>query len=304
MKRMNYQELLAQHPAIFCHLNNLGIIKVEGPDAKQFLQGQLTCDLNSLTPENPIIGGLYCNIQGRIISAFGLFFDGKDYLLLMPTDIVPLTLVRLKKYSMFSKVTLTDATPLFHITGLIGLQCEAFIKKLPSDVTIIKIPSEPIRYLLIHSADKTEIILSESVEAPEELWRYCDIQSGVANIHPETQEKFLPHELNYQNLGFISFNKGCYLGQEIIARMHYKGKLKYHLKKVIFETEKSLKPGTSIFDTEDPSREIGTVVDALPISSNQTLALVILHEQALDKTRVHIGEELPIQMRTSLDLPK
>jgi len=156
------------------NLPPFGLLKIEGIDAKKFLQGQLTCHMDETFPSNIYLGA-HCNPQGRMISLFRLFLHQDIYCLQMPQSMIAIALQAFKKYAVFFKVVLSDASN----------QINQF--------------------------------------------NQIELYGLYPTIYPETSEKFLPHELGLQNTSAISFTKGCYTGQEIIARMHYRGKLKSQL---------------------------------------------------------------------------
>ncbi len=257
-----------------------GLIKVSGPDAKTFLQGQLSCDLNKIS-QNTHALGLYCNLKGRMIASFRLFLFKDNYTLSMPIGTISKTLSTLQHYAKFSKVTLEDASNQLIKIGI-------YIRVSSLDLT----PSFPAQLNKAHSEENTMMLrtahpqgrfecfvksdalntieskLHAIEKSDENRWRLLDIQSEIPNIYASTQEKFLPHPLNFHQLGAIDFEKGCYLGQEIIARMHYRGKSKYHLEQICFESETLPQPGDEI--------EQGTVVDACFGSDKKVYALVLI----------------------------
>jgi len=209
----------------------VGLLKVSGNDAKKLLQGQLTCDVNDILPSQSRLGA-HCNPQGRIISLFYLFNYQDDYYLQMPREMIAIALKALKKYAIFFKVELTDAS------------------------------------------DELSIIGSSCSHLPTFL------ENGVAMIYPETSGVFLPHEINLPQLNGVSFNKGCYTGQEIIARMHYRGKLKNQLH-VARCDEGIFIRGNDIYNEK---RVAGKIVDYV----GNTL-LIVTHDASqplfLDETR-------------------
>jgi folate-binding protein YgfZ len=195
-----------------------GVLQISGSDAKKFLQGQLTCDMEEVTFQKSRLGA-HCSPQGRVISLFNIFIYLDDYYLLMPLTLIPIALAALKKYAVFYKVSLEAIT-------------------LSHDSTII--PTS----------------LRESL--------YKNLMAGIPAIYPSTSGKFLPHELNLQALNAISFNKGCYTGQEIIARMHYRGKLKTHLFKAIISSSLSPHPGSDVYcQSSQGAKPGGIIIDSL-----------------------------------------
>lgn len=212
---------------IISELSQYGLIGVNGPDAKSFLQGQLTCHMDEVTPKEYLLGA-YCNIKGRVQAIFRIFTINGTYYLRLPLDILNNVMSELKKYAMFSQVQITDATNKFKIIGFCG---EQLPYELLNADNVFEIPGPRTRYEIYVSPDKT----LPMTEDPE-IWDLLDIQAGIPNVYAATQNEFLPHHLNLHTLGAIHFKKGCYLGQEIIARMHYKGTIKKTLKHVIEDT--------------------------------------------------------------------
>jgi folate-binding protein YgfZ len=211
-------------------LSDRGFIKVTGTAAEKFLQGQVTCDVRTVK-ENVSSLGAHCNVKGRILFTFHLFYFDEAYWLCLPKSQIDCAVQALKKYAVFSKVSIEDVT---HSVAALGfIQDPAFYPKnqhlseeLPHNFSLRgKIP----RTQLIASKEWIEgyiNTLEKARETTQAAWKFIDIQSGIAEVYPETREQFTPHELNYHQLGAVSFDKGCYIGQEIVARMHYLGKLK------------------------------------------------------------------------------
>ncbi len=206
----------------------LGLLCVSGTDAKKLLQGQLTCDVNEITETHSSLAAL-CNPQGRVISLFQLFLFQENYYLQMPREMVAITSNILKKYAVFYKVKLHDA----------------------SDEAI-----PPFN---------TEKNLSE--------WKRKNIEAGIPAIYPDTSEKFLPHEINLHLLNAISFNKGCYTGQEIIARMQHRGRLKKEMKLMIVQLDYAPRPGEDFYSE---GKIQGIIVDSVEFEKGKYQILVIL----------------------------
>lgn len=240
-----------------------GLLKVSGADAKKLLQGQLTCDVENI--KTPTFGA-HCNPQGRIISLFYLFYLKDAYYLLLPRTMMTIAMQALKKYAVFYKVILADASDSLVISGYQGDGIED-----NSTTVYIKIPSSTPRYILVKNASP------KNVTKTMKDWQYLDIKDGIPAIYPETSGKFLPHELNLHELNGINFDKGCYTGQEIIARMHYRGKLKTRLYQTKVEGTTPPLLGSDItFLPEGESLPLsGMVVDICPLAYNQHYALIV-----------------------------
>lgn len=242
------------------NLPGFGLIKISGHDALKFLQGQLTCDVAAIQQQ---VGSLcaHCNPQGRIISLFYIFvFQGSFYLLL-PKEMVAITLLGLKKYAIFSKVELEEVSEQLIIIG----SAAAELPEIEKEIAIIQVtPTRCIMIGEVEGLQKTwnELAINAKLSTSIEWQRY-NIIDKIPAIYPETSGLFLPHELNLKNLQAISFTKGCFTGQEIIARMEYKGKLK----KMLYAGKVSHlyppAPGTEIFYTKhNQQQKAGMVVDS------------------------------------------
>ncbi len=258
------------------NLTYLGQISVSGPDAKKFLQGQLTCHLDEITPVQSRLGA-HCNPQGRVISLFRLFTFFDNYYLQMPRELIPIALKALQKYAVFFKVKLNDASDELSSVGYIGDTLPEMPSENDAQITQnewvgIKVPGSPARYLYIGKPADIEFLQSKFKASSEHEWKMQDIASGIPTIYPETSEQFLPHEIDLPKLNAINFNKGCYTGQEIIARMQYRGKLKKHLYQTRIQTELLLARGHDIFLD---NKSCGSIVDFVQIDYNNYAILVI-----------------------------
>ena len=223
-------------------------IAIEGEEAKKFLQGQVTCDIDSLSPSHSVAGAL-CNIKGRVVSDFRLVEYGGSCYMLLAAGMAEIVKPVLDKYMVFSRAVSRLASSEIRRIGLLGDLQHSLISELftdlPDDDTnviahgdniLLKIPGITPRHELWQFGSQTStgdnLILSilESVDrAPEERWILEDIRGGVAHITPSHSDLHLPEALNYDINGVVSFTKGCYTGQEIVARMHYRGTAKKRL---------------------------------------------------------------------------
>lgn len=260
------------------NLAHLGQISVAGPDAKKFLQGQLTCHLDEITTTQSRLGA-HCNPQGRIISFFRLFLFNDSFYLQMPRELIPIALKALQKYAVFFKVKLHDASDELVSQGYIGDSLKDVPQEVDEQLTqdeylCIKILGEVTRYLYISKTHKIPAFDS-ATSGKEEEWKRIDIASRIPTIYPETSERFLPHEIDLPKLNAVSFDKGCYTGQEIIARMQYRGKLKKHLYHASIKTALPLNRGDDIYLD---NKSCGNIVDFAQIDYNNYELLVIAQE--------------------------
>lgn len=276
-------------------LIDLGLIRISGKDAKQFLQGQLTCDLEEISADQSRLGA-HCDIKGRVIASFRLFFYQNDYYFVLPRSTLPLLLTSLQKYAVFSKVKLTDISNDWKKIGLYGSSMEDLLneQKLYSDQEngvaesahklSLSIPGPVSRSILLAPVPESIVFINAELEQQNvEHWHLLDIMAGIPTIYPETSGQFTPHQLNFPQIGGVSFNKGCYIGQEIIARTQYLGKSKSRLYRVSFETNNPPLPGTSLLD-DDQKTEKGTLIMCAKEQGNRYQALVCLQTLAISHT--------------------
>jgi folate-binding protein YgfZ len=249
-------------------LSDLGLLRVSGEGAARFLQGQLTCHLDEITPLQSRLGA-HCTPQGRIISLFRIFFSQNHYYLQMPTDI-------LQKYAVFFKVELADASRTMQSLSFYGPNTTAELAKhlgtLPEQIDevketngllLIKLPGIFPHYEIIGEPGALAVLrekLSPTLLAGFDNWKQINIAASIPAIYAQTTGKFLPHELNLPLLNGVSFNKGCYTGQEIIARMQYRGQLKNHLYRARVQASTLPQPGDDIYNHQ--GKPCGSIVDA------------------------------------------
>ena len=231
-------------------LNDLGAIMIASPKAETFLQGQLTCDVKALANGDSTLAA-HCNAKGRVVSLFTLFKRDDIYYLIMPKDVIDITLLNLNKYAIFSKITPSIAP--VKIYGVIGKPND----ELNNLIRIIDANVE--RYYLVDFNETSSEVFAEK----NNHWHRLDIAAGIPRLYKNTIEEFLPHALNLPALGAVSFNKGCYTGQEIIARLEYRGHLKQHLKQIKFLNADIDLIGKKIMRPDNTSASIGQIVDAV-----------------------------------------
>lgn len=274
-------------------LIDLGLICASGRDVKQFLQGQLTCNLEEINAHQSRLGA-HCDIKGRIIANFRLFFFQNDYYFLVQRSTLLLLLTSLQKYAVFSKVTLKDVSNDWQKIGLYEASAKNLSTKqkltqenslaVSNSTLSLSIPGPIPRVILL--APKTEPINFDDNclgQQSVNYWHLLDIMAGIPTVYPETSGQFTPHQLNFPELGGVSFNKGCYIGQEIIARTHYLGKSKSRLYRVAFLTSSPPIPGTPLFDSDQKLKK-GTLIMCAKEQDNRYEALVCLQTQAVSHT--------------------
>ncbi|UZE95237.1 CAF17-like 4Fe-4S cluster assembly/insertion protein YgfZ [Alkalimarinus alittae] len=272
-----------ERPSFIAPLTEYSVIRVSGQDAEKFMQGQFSCDVRDVTSEQSRMGTANTP-KGRAFAVFRIAKQGDDYLIRLPTAIAEDFSQRLNKYIVFSKATLAldENLCVLGFSGDSNLLSNSFKSTHPlptgidsslniEDSIVVKVPAKKgARFEIFCSIDTAKSLLSKPQgEAPsainfgtQALWSWEDISEGVADIYPETQESFVPQMLNLQHLNAISFKKGCYTGQEIVARMKYLGKLKKEMFLLAATGTNAITPGTDIYDKES-NKKVGSVVRSI-----------------------------------------
>jgi tRNA-modifying protein YgfZ len=274
--------------ALLHRLDRFAVIAVSGGDAKSYLQGQLSFDIDRLTPGRMELS--CCNsAQGRVQAVLWLIERSDATLMLLSSDLVQSTLTRLKKYVLRAKVKLevSDRFAVFAATNVdLDTSPQAHVEA--GDRTYVRWPGDPARYLCIAPADSAEV--DPLVEA---AWRHADIAAGLPQVYAQTHESFVAQMLNLDLLGGISFEKGCYTGQEIIARTHFRGAIKRRMFR--YRTDGAMpEPGSRVVLGE---QHAGDVVDAVATSSGSELLAIVSLAHAEAQLQLASGaklEKLPL----------
>ncbi len=294
-------------------LNHLGCITISGPDANTFLQGQVTCDMN-LVSASQASPGAVCDHKGRMLANFWIYLmpnESMKYQLILSHSLVAPLLEHLQKYAAFSKATLEDASSDYSINCYTGpnvaeelARCVDYQNPIATDTlhsvfngaqtTFINIPGELKRYLAV--LRKKDIIEhqehhnSTTINCTEEQWQSDNIEAGVVLLETKTSGLFTPQMINLQLLGGVSFKKGCYVGQEVVARTEYLGKLKRHLYRARVKNTAAV--GDDITDEKDQT--LG-VVTSVAIDDGHTDLLCVLQDRGAN-------EHLHIKNNTIIDI--
>jgi len=277
-----------------------GLISITGPDKETFLQGQLTVDIREILSTKHNLSA-YCNLKGRINALFRIFFHHDSYYLQLPLSILSRTVTELKKYAKFSKVAIQDLSTDWQRLGIsiisdnknpenwilpkTLLQLDPKIQIMQpgdtlnlSDMILLCLTGPSPRFELLGPATTIKPFWKQFSNEAEirdfNEWKLLDIKMGIPEVWPETIEHFLPHSLNLPALKAVSFNKGCYRGQEIIARMEYRAKIKRHLAYASLRSDIIPPPGTPLHSEDAASQDIGSVVSA-SFASNNTVEMLI-----------------------------
>ena len=278
-------------------LSDWGLIRAQGADAASFLHGQLTQDVQQLDAHQVRLAG-YCSAKGRLLASGPLWRAGPDeWLWACSADVLPATLKRLSMFVLRAKCKLSDATtalPAVSLYGLVGDAATAWLgSRAPASAgqhadaaggQVLRLPDADgaKRYLLMLPADSPAPALPA---LPEGAWEWLEAGSGVARIVAATVEQFVPQMINFEIVGGVNFQKGCYPGQEIVARSQYRGSVKRRA--FVFDCEAAAAPGQEVFAGDDAEQPAGMVVNAASVAGAHR-ALVEVKLGAVEGS-LHLG---------------
>jgi folate-binding protein YgfZ len=274
-------------------LTDWGVIRAAGADSRKFLHGQLTQDVELMATHDVRLAG-YCSAKGRLLATFVMWRDGADDMLLAcSADVLPAVLKRLSMFVLRAQCKLSDATvecPLWGLAGAAlvpGLPTAAWSREDLPGGTALRLPDAACngthvpRWLWAGEAP------AASTALPLDVWQGLEASSGVARVVAATVEQFVPQMVNLELVGGVNFQKGCYPGQEIVARSQYRGTLKRRAQVVV--SASPLHPGLEIFHDGDPGQPAGMVVLSGALPGLGTVALVELKLATLLGGTLHAG---------------
>lgn len=279
-------------------LDHERILSVSGVDATRFLQGQLTCDVATLAPGASTLGAR-CTPKGRMQSSFRLLkLTEEHYLLAMAAGLLEAQQTDLAKYAVFFKVELSDASEQWCRLGLWGEQVQQALsaaslsEQLSESGVAIAIQDAPMELWLPASvaSDSIAALSQHAQPVSRHAWLLQQIRAGIGQVQPETRDSFIPQMLNLDLLGGVSFSKGCYTGQEIVARMHYLGKLKRRMYHLIWRGTGVPEPGTAIVDGAT-GKTVGDIVIAVQ-ADDQVELLAVLQTDAAQLSTLGITNSI------------
>ncbi len=255
---INFETAISSDSETLHPLVHLTAFSVKGDDAAAFLQGQLTCDIKNVQQNRSSLAA-YCNAKGRVISTLLVCKKAEEFVIVLPEDLADLVVKKLRMYVLRSKVTLESLGELC----LLGLRTKKttlgslLLPEKPFDAVsnnyfVAKMPGAQPRFLIISEFDDAGQLWSNTV-ASNRLqpgnshdWAYLDLSAGIPWFDTSRSEEYTPQMINIDKLGGISFNKGCYVGQEIVARTHYLGQAKRELYLAECDPNADITPDTAI----------------------------------------------------------
>jgi folate-binding protein YgfZ len=288
--------------SFYASLNAAELLEVSGEDSRKFLQGQLTCELDKI-PVGSMSFGAACNNKGRVYSNFRILHQENRFLLSMQPGILTITMQALQKYIPFYKADMADASGQFNRIALAGDDAAELLKgispALPEKnqsaniegALLINISDHCPRYELWlkpgqdHPFDQ---ILATLARKEKTAWDALDHEAGIVFIHPQESSLYTPEELNLDLAGFVSFSKGCYTGQEIVARMHYRGKANKRLHTVTLESPET--PTDNVLYNSS-QKALGSVINLLNIKDYIYNGFVVIKTGTDLRERFWLGDQ-------------
>ncbi|MEW6164386.1 MAG: folate-binding protein YgfZ [Pseudomonadota bacterium] len=273
--------------SFFVPLTDQGLIRASGEDAAVFLHNLLTNDINHLAAGEARHAGL-CTAKGRMLASFLIWREGADFLLMLSADILPDILKKLAMYVLRSKVKLADITAertLFGVAGGNVAPAEAMATAPIAGGTAIRLDGERCVLALPTGQPLPDLPPAGHLDD----WHLAEIRAGIPRIVAATQEAFTPQMVNFElpAVGGVSFQKGCYPGQEIVARTQYLGKVKRRMFRVKLENE--FAPGTDVFTPEAGDQHCGAVVLTAPSTHGGYESLLVVQSSGAEDDAIFVG---------------
>jgi folate-binding protein YgfZ len=294
---------------VLVDLSDLALIRARGAEALSFLNTQLSNDLLKLDAERSLLAA-WCNAKGRAIAVFRVFRRGDDCLLQLPAEIRDDVLERLRRFVLRAKVVLESADEELVRIGVAGPRAPSLVRAAAGfvpgvsdacltrhEVTVLRLPGPHARFEIVapvHAAKALWLeVARHAVPAGAETWTWFDILAGLPQVYAATREQFVPQMLNLDLIGGVSFDKGCYPGQEIVARLHHRGGLKQRLYRARVQVcAAPPPPGTPVYAADLAGQPAGAVVSAASSPQGGCDLLAVIQIQSVEHGhRLHLGPE-------------
>ncbi|MGH8756055.1 MAG: YgfZ/GcvT domain-containing protein, partial [Burkholderiales bacterium] len=290
-----------QTGTILCDLSHFGLLYFSGEDSRAFLHSQLSSDVQKLTAATAQYSS-YCTPKGRVLASFLLWQSAEGYFAQLHSGMRESVQSRLTKFVLHSNVKISDASSTRVSLGLAGNNAEMLAKKclgtIPQhvlgaihddSVTLIRL--SPDRFQIITASEQApalwEKLSRSATTVGNRCWDWLNIRNGIPVITPETVEQFVPQMLNMEIIGAVNFSKGCYPGQEIIARTQHLGMLKRRMYLANIRSDTSPQPGEELFSEDAQSQASGMIVNAAPSPEGGYDILAVIQIASAHTEAVH-----------------
>jgi tRNA-modifying protein YgfZ len=282
----------------------LAVIRAKGADAGTFLQGQLTQDVLLMKPSEARLAA-WCSAKGRMLASFTVLkLTNEEFLLILSRDVLATTLKRLKMFVLRAKCELTDVSAQLSVQGLLGDAARNAQNAIKSGANLSdSIPANSqigIENFIALSAGRLdgqavpralrvrwETQLGSADTAQLATWNALEISSGIARLSAVVSEAFVPQMLNYESVGGVNFKKGCYPGQEVVARSQFRGTLKR--RGYVVSCAAAVQAGQEVFDSREPDQPCGQIAQAAPHPAGGFIAIVSMQTAAESSPALHAG---------------
>ncbi|MGI2152724.1 tRNA-modifying protein YgfZ [Shewanella oncorhynchi] len=286
-------------PLMLANLSHLGLIKVVGEQGRSFIHGQVTTDISSLATDQ-WRWGAHCDPKGKMLASFRTFAIQDALFMLMPKDAIEVDLPQLQKYAVFSKATLSNASAEWTLLGVAGEQASQFVNKhfgdIQQELTLIEngaILKDAERFILVLTPDTAAALVAQSELSvfDASAWQALEIAAGYPNLAASHASQYVPQMCNLQAVYGISFNKGCYMGQETIARMKYRGGNKRALYILRGHTNLQINLASGLeIAMEDSFRRGGQIIEFVQ-RGNQVLLTAVLPNDTANDTQLRFADD-------------
>lgn len=293
----NRRMVLPTTSSLYVPLSHWGVMRAAGADAAAFLHGQLTQDVQSLNGTEARLAG-YCSPKGRLLASGVIWTSApEEVLFACHASVLPATIKRLSMFVLRARCVLSDAGAAMALVGVAGDRAREAVGALPVWGQRVAAEGTWIRLPDVAGITRAWQVVAPGV-APEAdpqaltLWQRLEVDSGIATIEAATADLFVPQMLNYEVVGGVNFHKGCYPGQEIVARSQYRGTTKRRT--FLFACDTPLAAGQEVFHSADATQPAGQVANAVPAPdalapTTRYHALVEVKLAALNNGSLHLG---------------
>lgn len=283
----------ARDANILVDLSPLSLIRVSGPDANAFLNAQLTNDVTRLVDNTALLAG-WCTPKGRLLTLMRVIRHGNDYLLQLPAVLRDDILKRLRIFVLRSKVTLEAVDNRWVQLGISGPDAPRLVQAMSANgALVLSVAGTLPRFMVLIEPSQAPSLWQAATQTAKPAgwgnWLWLDILAGAPIVLPATSEAFVPQMANLDLINGVSFTKGCYPGQEIVARVHYRGRLKERMFRAHADIAKPPRPGDAIYAPDMPGQATGTVVSAQPSPDGGVDLLAVIHLSSAQAGELHLG---------------
>ena len=297
------ERVAARDGTVLCDLSQFGILKVHGEEAQGFLHNLFSSDVNALTPQKAEYSS-FNTAKGRALATFLIWRTGTEFFLQLPQSLIAPMQKKLSMYVLRAKVKIEDASDGIVCLGLSGANAATLLQQhfpaLPQapldvvphdDAGLIRLGADRFQIVTTpqHAAALWQKLGAGARPVGSPCWDLLDIRAGIPVILPQTQEQFVPQMANLDLIGAVNFKKGCYPGQEVVARMHYLGKPKRRMYLAHVFSESAPQPGDELFSMELEGQGCGQVVNSAPAPGGGYDLLAVVQIASHDAFPVHLG---------------